>query len=337
MKFTHIKIVSAMASAFVIFASFSFAAEDAALSASLQAQIEAQARELSDVGVPAEQARSMLTAMHQHQFAEEHIARAQQTVMNSAKAGLPTEPVMNKAREGMAKKASGQQIVAAMETVHNRYAHANRMAKAISGNKNTEGKLTHAIADSLAAGMQARHMEAIVLELQNRQATRARNKDEKDQLAIQTMQTARTMARLGIHSQDVSQTVSQALQHNYNHQEMEQLGHQMASQIHQASHEQIAHQHANAIGKADIRGHEGHGGQGGSAGAGGHGSGGTDGGHGGSGEGVGGSGEGAGGSGEGAGGSGGGAGSGADGNGGSSGGGGGHGGHGGGGGAGGSN
>ena len=318
MKFTCIKFVPLTLSVIMVFTSICFAAEDADSSASIKAQIESRTKEMSAVGVPAEQARNMLTAMHQHQLADEDIARAQQTVMDCAKAGLPTEPVMNKAKEGMAKKADGQQIVAAMETVHNRYTQANRMAQAISGNKNTIAQLTQSIADSMAAGMQARDMEAIVLELQNRQATQVKNKDDKDQLALQTMQTTRTMARLGVHSQDVSHTMSRALQHNYNHQEMMQLRHQMANQIHQTSHEQIANQHANAIGKAGSQGHQGHAGQGGGAdgsGQGAGGSGGTGGGHGGSGAGTGGSGNGSG--------------SGADGSGGSSGNGSGDGGHGG--------
>ncbi len=115
----------------MFFTSLCFATENIALSASDQAQIEAQAKEMSTVGVPAEPARNMLTAMHQHQFTSQNIVRAQQEVMNCAKAGLPTEPVMNKASEGMAKKASEQQVIAAMQTVHSRYARANRMAKII--------------------------------------------------------------------------------------------------------------------------------------------------------------------------------------------------------------
>ncbi len=111
----------------MFFTSLCFATENIALSASDQAQIEAQAKEMSTVGVPAEPARNMLTAMHQHQFTSQNIVRAQQEVMNCAKAGLPTEPVMNKASEGMAKKASEQQVIAAMQTVHSRYARANRM------------------------------------------------------------------------------------------------------------------------------------------------------------------------------------------------------------------
>ena len=295
----------------MFFSSLCFAAENIALSTSVQAQIEAQAEEMSTVGVPAEPARNMLTAMHQHQFTSQNIVRAQQEVMNCAKAGLPTEPVMNKAAEGIAKQASEQQIVAAMATVHGRYAQANQMAKTMSMEKNNVDKMTHSIADSLAAGMKAKDMEAIATQLKTHNFEQTKNKAENDKLATQTMQTTRTMARLGIHSSDVSGTICQALQNNYSHQEMEQLQHQMANNAHQVSPQQIANRYANAIGKGGNSrggGDNGAGGSDGGSGSSGGGSGASGGGSGGSGGGSGGSGSGSGGSGSGSGGSGGGSG-----------------------------
>ena len=252
---------------------------------------------MTAVGVPAEPARHMLTMMHQHQFTDHTIVQAQNAVIDCAKAGLPTEPVMNKAAEGMAKQASEQQIIAAMQTVHSRYARANRMARTLSSSQHTVDTMTHAIADSMAAGMQARDMEAIMLQLENRNKAQTKNKDETDKLAIQTLQTTRTMARLGIHSSDVSDSMCRALQNNYTHQEMEQLRHQMASQIHQMPPQKIAHQHASAIGKGGSPGVGHSDGQG--PGDSGHGSGGSGEGPGGSGSGPGGGGEGPGGSGSG--------------------------------------
>jgi hypothetical protein len=298
----------------MFFTSLCFATENIALSTSVQAQIEAQAKEMSTVGVPAEPARNMLTAMHQHQFTSQNIVRAQQEVMNCAKAGLPTEPVMNKASEGMAKKASEQQVIAAMQTVHSRYARANRMAKTMANDNHTVDKLTHSIADSMAAGMKAKDMEAIMLQLENQNKTQVKNKSKEDKLATQTMQTTRTMARLGIHSSEVSDTICLALQNNYSHQEMEQLQHQMANNAHQVPPQQIANQHAKAIGKGGNSrgsgGDNGSGGNNGGSGGNGSGDGGSDGGSGGSGGGSGGSGSGggSGGSGGGSGGSGGGSG-----------------------------
>jgi hypothetical protein len=317
MKIT-VKIPYLIVASIMLLAPICNASENIPLSMSAQAQIEAQTQEMSDVGVPAEPARNMLAAMHQHQFSHENIIQAQHEVMNCAKTGLPTEPVMNKALEGMAKKASEQQILAAMQTVHGRYAHANRMAKAMSNTKHTVDTLTHAIADSLAAGMKSKDMEAIMLQMKTKNNAQRKNKSEEEQLATQTMLTTRTMARLGIHSSDVSATLCQALQSNYSHQEMEQLRHQMATKAHQASPQQIAHQHANAIGKGgnpggsngagEGSGGSGPGGSGNGSGGSGGGPGGGGGGSGGSGSGPGGGGSGPGGSGSGSGGNGGGSG-----------------------------
>ena len=316
MKTIYTEITYLVLAAIIFLAPAGFAAENTALSASVQAKVEAQAQEMSAVGVPAEPAQKMLTMMHQHQFSIENIVQAKLEVMNCAKNELPTEPVMNKAMEGIAKNASEQQVVTAMQAVHSRYAHAHQMAQSLSKDQTTVDNMTHSIAGSLAAGMNAQDMEAVMLQLQNHQNTQTMNKSEEDKLAIQTMQTTRTMARLGIHSIEVSGTICQALQNNYSHQEMAQLRHQMTSKINQTPPQQIAHQHANAIGKGgnpdgSIGGGDGPGpGPGGPDGSGsgsdgnGSGSGGSGSGSGGSGSGSSGSGSGPGGSGSGEGGSG---------------------------------
>ena len=84
------------------------------------------------------------------------MVRARQVVMDAARAGLPTEPVMSKAMEGMAKQAEEQQIIAAMEIVRNRYAYAEQMARSLATEKKSVEAMGRAIADSLAAGMQTR-------------------------------------------------------------------------------------------------------------------------------------------------------------------------------------
>lgn len=154
-----------------------------------------------------------------------------------------------------------------------------------------------AIADSMAAGMPSKDMNTIAAQLQvqarNRQQTQ--NKAENDKLAIQTLQTVRTMARMGIHAADVSDTLCRALQNRYTHREMKQLRHQIAKHAHQASPQQIASQHAGDIGKGGSEGGSSSGGSGSSAGGSGSGSGDSGSGAGGPGSGAGGPGSGAGG------------------------------------------
>lgn len=139
----------------------------------------------------------------------------------------------------------------AMEAVCSRYTHANKLAKSLSGNKQSINTLTQAIADSLAAGMQTKDMDGVMtpLRVQVQTRQRARNKLQNDNLAIQTMKTARTMARLGVWTSDVSDILCQVLQHGYTHREMKQLRHQFSKQAHQALATQIASQHAGSIGK----------------------------------------------------------------------------------------
>ena len=274
----------------LFFTATAIAGESEGLSQQAMQSVAQQTREMSALGIPEAQAQKMLTQMVQNRFQKQNRIRAQEVVMAAAKAGLPTEPVISKAMEGMAKQAKEQQVIAAMETVRSRYAHANRLAKSLSDDKKSVDTMTQAIADSLAAGMKTEDMEAVMAQLQVQSRQQTRNKAEDTELAIQTMQTTRTMARLGVHSSDVSDTLCQALQNRYTHQEMKQLRHQVAKQAHQASAQQIASQHAGSIGKGGNTG-PGNSSAGGSGSSGGSGSGG-----GGSGSGGGGSGSGGGGS-----------------------------------------
>jgi len=273
--------------------------EPVSLSQQAMQSVQQQSREMSSVGIPEAQAQQMLTQMVQNQFQEQNRIRAQQIVMNAAKTGLPTEPVMSKAMEGMAKQAQEQQVIRAMETVRSRYAYANRLAKTLSEDKANIDNLTHSIADSMAAGMKSRDMDAVVnqLQTQSRQQTATRSRAEADQLEIQTVQTIRTMARMGYDSSKISSTVGQALRNQYTHQQMKQLRTRIAKQAHQELGRLVATQHAGSIGKGSNAGSAGGSGAGSGSGPGGSGSGGGSGGGGSGGGGSGGGGSGGGGSG----------------------------------------
>jgi len=274
--------------------------ETVALSQQARESVQLRTQEMGALGVPEAQAKKMLTQMVQNRFQKQNQIRAQQVVMEAAKTGLPTEPVMNKAMEGMAKQAKEQQVVQAMETVRSRYAHAHRMAQALTEVEETVDTLTHSMADSMAAGMKTEDMQAVAEQVRTRQQTRTRNKAEHDQLAVQTMEAVRTMARRGLVSEDVSEALCQALQNRYTHREMKQLQKQVASMNQLGTAQQIANQHAHAIGRDGEAGNSG--GSGSGSGGSGSGSGGSGSGSGGSGSGSGGSGSGGGGSGSGGGG-----------------------------------
>ena len=269
---------------FFTLSTLAHAADNQPLSNQTQQKIQQMTQEMSALGIPEAQAQKMLTRMHQNRFQQQNIVRAQQTVMDAAKESLPTEPIMNKAMEGMVKKVQEQQVIRAMETVRNRHQYAYRMAKSLSADEETTEKMANTITDCLTAGMSVQDMDRIAarLTIQTRQQT----KNQAEGLSLQTMQTVRTMARLGAANTDVSDSICLALQHQYTSQQMKQLRHNFSIGAQQTSARQLAHQYASSIEKGETPGNSrGNAYRGGSDNDGGSGSSGSGGGSGGSGSG----------------------------------------------------
>ena len=138
--------------------------------------VQQQVREMSALGVPESQAKKMLQQMVQNQFREENVVRAQRIVMEAAKAGLPTEPVMSKAMEGMAKQVMEPQVIQAMETVRSRYAYAHQLARSMVADEANLETLTRSMADGMAAGMKPKDLEALAEQVRTRQQSQTRNR-----------------------------------------------------------------------------------------------------------------------------------------------------------------
>lgn len=267
MKTIHLFII-----AFFTLSTLAHAAENLNLSQQDQENIRQMTQEISKLGIPEVKAQKMLTRMHQNHFQHQNIVRAQQAVMAAAQKGLPTEPIINKAMEGMVKQAKEQQVIKAMEAVRNRHEYAYRMARSLANDKKTTEIMAGAIADSLAAGMAVQDMDRIAAQLKVQ--TRQQTKNQTENLSLQTMQTVRTMARLGSMTTDVSDTIHQALQHQYTSRQMEQLRHSFSRDAQQTSARQLARQYAGSIGKGgdlgdSIGGRSGSDGSGGGGGGGG--------------------------------------------------------------------
>ncbi len=291
--------------AFLVMSTWTHAAQPQALSPVQQQNVERYTREMRAQGIPAEPVQVMFSLMYQNRYQEQNIVRAGKTILGAADKGLPTEPVINKAMEGMAKQVSEEQVIAAMETVRNRYSNAYRLAGSLSDDRKNTAIMAEAIAGSLAAGMADKEMDKIMDRLRER--TQKQTSVQADKLSLQTMLTVRSMMRLGANPADTSDTVRQALEQRYTAQQMEQLRNQFFDEAPKTSAKQLAQQYARSIGKGgnSSSGSSGSdGGGSGSGGSGGSGSGGS--GSGGSGSDGGGSGSGgSGGSGSGSGGSGG--------------------------------
>lgn len=263
---------------------------DDALQPMVNEQIRIQTRQMIQSGVPQDALLKMTRMMVTKQFHEREIQQAQKTVMKAHNNGQASEPVMNKAFEGMAKNISSGRIVQAMGQVQSRYAYAFQEAGTLSKDSGKARSIGTTIAEGLSAGMQQGDIRQIMDQLRGR--TRLQDHRDTENLALHSFETTRTMARLGVSSSKTAEVVCQALQNRYSANEMGQLENRFRAQARDMNAEQVANQYAHALaqgahlsglgtpgGDSMSQSGAGHGGGGGDgAGGGGHGGGGAGGG-----------------------------------------------------------
>jgi len=227
-------------------------------------QVRSQTRAMINAGVPSNQAIKMTRMMIQHRFEFQHIVRAHQVVMNAIKEGLPQEPVLNKGFEGMAKNVNGTRVVQAMQNVHNRYSYAYQRAMEITPSKSQLNIIAAAIAESLAAGINKKDIEQVMLGLQQR--SRQKSIAQVEPLVKESFLSLKTMAHRGVSSVNATEVVCQALEQEYSFQEMNQMRRAFRSQSMNADPTGIAKQYANSIAQGSSAGNlgKGMGGHGGS-------------------------------------------------------------------------
>jgi hypothetical protein len=213
-------------------------------------QVKNSTRQMLDQGFNAEKVMDMTRQMLANKFSQQHVQQAHTILMNARKQGLPTEPIMNKAHEGLAKQVQPRAVVQAMEQVRSRHAFASKQAKAITNDKAKINQMAAILAGSMAAGMNHEDADRImqVLQERNRNMTRAHAED----LAMQTFMTTRTMTRLGMDSQAVGDSVCEALQQGHNAQEMHNMRNTMM--VNSRNHSFDAGQHR---GQEGMGGHDG--------------------------------------------------------------------------------
>jgi uncharacterized protein (DUF2267 family) len=206
-------------------------------------------------GISQEEATQLTRAMLQHRFQERHLLQAQNMLMETIQSGLPVEPVMNKAFEGMAKNKPDGLIVQAMKKTQSRYAYAYRNAQELTPDQEMQHSIGLSIAQGMGAGLQDKDMEPVMAQLHTRIRQMSQNK--ADELCLQTFLTARVMARLGVHPDKVSQVVCQALQNQFTAREMQQLRSNFNSRSQQMSPNQLANQYAQKLAQGEKPGESG--------------------------------------------------------------------------------
>jgi uncharacterized membrane protein YgcG len=175
----------------------------------------------------------MTRQMLANNFSQQQVMQAHAIIMNAHQQGLQTEPIMNKAQEGLAKHVQAEAVVRAMERVRSRYAFASKQVKTITNDKAKANQMAAILAASMAAGMTHKDTARIMQALQQR--TRNMTQTYAEELALQTCMTTRTMSRLGMKSNSVGNHVCQALQQGYNAQEMVNMRNTMMTNARQAS------------------------------------------------------------------------------------------------------
>ena len=207
---------------------------DEGLANSASERVRANTREMIRSGIDSEHAVKMTRNMLMNQFREEHALRAQRMIMNAKEEGLPVEPIMEKAYEGMAKGVQDEQIVQAMEKVRNRYRHAHRHAKGLAEEEGEVRRMRNMIAHCLAAGLHDEDIGKIAFKLRQR-AQDDVTSAEASELATEAFKAARDMARLGANSMAVTDTVWQALDHRYSAKDMKTMRKSFVTNIRYAS------------------------------------------------------------------------------------------------------
>ena len=194
---------------------------DESLPAETPEMIKTRTRQMISEGTPTDAAINFTRAMFQHRFRAEEILKAQDIIIEAKQQGLPVEPIMNKAYEGVIKQAKDVQIVSAMEKVRNRYSIAHQLSNEIAQEHKKKVQIRNTIAASLSAGLHEKDIDKIM----NAFKARIQNQSRRQyaDLALESFKASRDMARLGVNSQAITDVVCQAIEKNYQANEMQQL------------------------------------------------------------------------------------------------------------------
>jgi hypothetical protein len=235
---------------------------DDSLPADAPQAAKASARQAVQSGLSPQSVVTLTRAMLQHNFDQQQIQMAHALMIEAKNSGMPVEPLMNKAFEGMAKNVSPPLIVSAMETVQSRNAFAFQRAAQLAHQKSRTENLGRTLAAGLAAGLSKEDADKITKMVQQRAGSM--NSDQAYSLALECFQTARDASRLGVSSQAVTGMVTTALAKGFNHEDMHALHNSFVTQAQQSEPQNLARGYTSAI--QEGRGFQaGFGGSGGSA------------------------------------------------------------------------
>ena len=207
--------------------------------------VKTSARQAIQSGLAQEDVVKLTRAMLQNKFDEQLAQLAHALMIEAQNSGMPVQPLMNKAFEGMAKGVDPSQIVGAMEAVQSRNSSAYRNAVKLSGNKSQTATLGRVLSAALAAGFSKK--DADKLTQMNQERAKSMQTDEAYSLALECFKTARDVSRLGVSSQAVTNMLAAALNQGFNHQKMSAMRNAFMTQAQQSQAQNLAHRYSTAI------------------------------------------------------------------------------------------
>jgi len=109
-----------------------------------------------------------------------------------------------------------------MEATRQRYAFAHRLAGELAQDRAVRNRIGAAVAEGLAAGI--RQQEALQMTAQIRQRVPTGTEHRREEIALETFETARVMARLGVPSATVAGLMVSAHRERLTARELRQIG-----------------------------------------------------------------------------------------------------------------
>jgi len=218
---------------------------DKALSNIATEQLRASTRQMIRLGVKSDDAIGMTRVMLENRFRQENALRAHETIIRAKEEGLPVEPIMNKAHEGIAKRVKEENIIQAMETVRSRYAFAYEKAREVTQDQAQIRRIGNHIAEGVTAGMTDSDIHRIMHQLKFR--SRQMMSAQRIGLATETFRAVREMARFGVSSELATEVAYEALRHQYSSDQMARMRQAFISHSRNTSPHIVAEGYSGAI------------------------------------------------------------------------------------------
>lgn len=187
------------------------AAAESSLQASWSPALQASTEKLLAAGADAGQVVELTARMAESGYDEVRMIEVQQLIGESVEEDLPSAPLLNKAREGLAKKVPASLLLKAMEQVRNRYREAYRYARSLSKDNPEREALGQLLVNVQTAGLAGPELEGMMAAVQAR-VGKSGTAGEQQQLIRQSLLLAREMSRQGAAPDLAAKVVSALLE-----------------------------------------------------------------------------------------------------------------------------